>query len=274
MSILSDAGNLRSSRRPVIAHFAALVTVVCAAVLPLSVASTASAATIDYYRFEAGPSGATVTDVEDSGSKLRPGSLLSGAPTFDSAVPANPIPKTGQADHFSASMGTGDSFRFHFAFPFQKLTSATLEFWVNPASTSAENDIFWTTTAANSGDANRFNIGLSPGGAPFIDYREPNGTLHPLGISSVAVPAGEWTFIAYVKSGLTYLIYINGSVTNNVTKKVSAKTDTSPNLPTSTGWTLNGRFIEQPLNCCQFSGLIDEIRISNRALGPAAFLVH
>jgi len=43
-------------------------------------------------------------------------------------------------------------------------------------------------------------------------------------------------------------------------------TDANPNLPTNTGWTLNGS------NLGQFAGLIDELRISNSALTPSQFL--
>ena len=72
-------------------------------------------------------------------------------------------------------------------------------------------------------------------------------------------------FVAIVKSGSSYSIYVNNL------SPVTA-TDASPNLPTSTGWTINGRATEQPFSCCQFSGLIDEVRLSDQALSPSQFL--
>jgi hypothetical protein len=51
----------------------------------------------------------------------------------------------------------------------------------------------------------------------------------------------------------------------------SQVTDVAPNLPNSTGWTINGRIATQPDSCCQFTGLIDEIRLSNVTVpGPIA----
>ena len=242
--------------------------------VPNSGMSYNTSATIDYYRFETGPSGAKVTKVVDSGTGRHNGTILAGSPTFSSQVPVPIIPHTGKTDNFSLQFATGDAASFAFEFPFQTLTAATLEFWVNPTQINAENDLFWTTTAVDSGDANRFNIGITAGGGIFIDYRDPNGVLHQLGSTSGGMlTAGEWSFIAYVKNANTYKIYVNNSQTSGVTKLLSTVTDTSPNLPTSTGWTLNGRSVEQPNSCCQASGFIDEIRLSNKALGLKAFLV-
>jgi hypothetical protein len=60
-----------------------------------------------------------------------------------------------------------------------------------------------------------------------------------------------------------YSIYVNDSATKGVTKLDSLVSDTSPKLPNSPGWTINGRVIEQPYGCCQFDdGYLDEFRIS------------
>ena len=80
--------------------------------------------------------------------------LFAGSPGFSSSVPVSTIPQTGQTDTMSLSLGTGDALSFSYAFPFDTLTNATLEFYVKPTSLGTEQDIFWTTTG--SGDANRF----------------------------------------------------------------------------------------------------------------------
>jgi hypothetical protein len=227
----------------------------------LTLSAAAAAGTIAYYRFEDGPSGSVASSITDSSGNGNTGAVLSGGPRYNSSVPISPIPQTGAPDLLSLSFGTGDSAAFNYAFPFDTLTNATLEFWVDPTSTVGENDIFWTTTG--SADTNRFNIRIAPGGAFGVDYRTPTGTLHSLLLGG-SVPAGQWSFIALVKSGNTYTAYINGTqITHN---------DVSPNLPTSTGWTINGRATEQPASCCQFAGLIDEVRLSDQALAPSQFL--
>lgn len=233
-----------------------------------------TSATIAYYRFETGPDGATATSIIDSTLAHRNGTILAGGPKYSWGTPVTMVPKIDKLDHFSMSCGTGDAARFGYKFPFQTLTNATLEFWAFPIVASHEGDIFWTTTAVGSGDMNRFNIGIDPGGMPFIDYRTASGVLHQLGTGNIAIPTNQWSFIAYEKVGTKYMIFVNNSVTGFVTKVASTKTDTSPSLPTSTGWTMNGRIVEQPNGGSQFSGMLDEVRLSNVALSKSAMLVN
>ncbi len=123
--------------------------------------------------------------------------------------------------------------------------------------------------------ANRFNIFIQANtGIPVIDYREPDGTIHVLGNATIGLPAGQWSYLAFVKKGLTYEIYLESSTTNGKLKRVSRVTDSSPNLPDSTGWTLNGRAFVQPLNSNQITGGIDEIRLSSGALKVFQLLAH
>jgi hypothetical protein len=220
--------------------------------------STAFATVIDYYRFE--------NNLTDSGTGAHNATVLAGSPTFSSTVPAATIPQTELSDTKSLSMATSDALLFSYAFPFDTLTNATLEFYIDPSSVSSEGDVFWTTTG--SGDQNRFNIGISAGGGVFVDYRDNSGNpgaLHLSLGSAGTIAANQWSFVAIVKSGNSYSIYLNNLSPVTIV-------DSSPNLPTSTGWTINGRATEQPSSCCQFSGLIDEVRISDQALSPSQFL--
>ena len=222
----------------------------------LGVATSASAATIDDYRFE--------NDLSDSGTGAHAASVLAGSSAFSADIPLATIPQTGLSNTKSLALTTADALVFDYAFPFDTLANATLEFYVKPLAADSDQDLFWTTTG--SGDANRFNMGIASNGSIFLDYREPNGTLHQLGSSAAsAIVAAQWNFVAIVKSGNTYLIYVNGN-------DPVATTDSSPSLPTSTGWTINGRATEQPFAGHQFSGLIDEVRLSDEALLPRAFL--
>jgi hypothetical protein len=167
------------------------------------------------------------------------------------------------------NFGTSDAASFAYAFPFDTLSNATLELWLNPNAVP-DWDLIWTTTTP--GDTNRFNIHWG-GGQFCVDYREPNVTIHGLGCSAGGtVPAGQWSFIAFVKQGNVYSIYVNSSATGNVTTLSSQVTDTAPNLPTSTSWTINGRCALNGQSCSG-AGLLDEIRLSNNALSPSGFLV-
>lgn len=197
----------------------------------------------------------------DSSGNGNNAAVLTGSPGYSNNVPVSVVPGTGQPNTQSLSLGTGASIAVSSAFPFDYLPDATLEFWVNPNSVSSEQDLFWTTTGG--GDTNRFNIGIGAGGGVFMDYREPGGTDHSL-VSGGSVSANQWTFVAIVKSGNTYTLYVNDV-------DVSQVTDSSPTLPTSTGWTINGRADEDGTSCCQFSGLLDEVAIADQALAPSQF---
>lgn len=227
------------------------------AILSCFASSAVQAATIAYYQFE-GTSGNTPATIADSSGNGNTGTVI-GSPLFNSSVPA-----TSFTDTTSLSLATSDALAFNYAFPFDTDADATLEFYVNPSSVSSEQDVFWTTTAG--GDTNRFNIAITSGGGFSVDYRSADSTLRSVvSVSTGAITAGEWNFVALVKSGNTYSLYVNGA-------SPATSTDSSPNLPTSTGWTISGRQTEQGVGCCQFSGLIDEVRLSDTALTSSEFL--
>jgi hypothetical protein len=150
--------------------------------------------------------------------------------------------------------------QFPGAFPLNSLTNATLEFYVKPTGTGSQMFFLWTRT--DSTDANRFNMGVINGNSIGFDYREPNGTWHIIfpGGGPLQIPSTGWSHVAVVKSGNVWTGYING------VQMGQPVTDANPNLPTNTGWTLNGS------NIGQFAGLLDEFRISNSALTPSQFL--
>src|ERR1700674_439693 len=236
---------------------------------------------IAYYRFE-GPDGILGNVVDTSGHSRHHGTIQMGAPTFSRNIRVAQIPQTGTTNRSSMKFGARDRVRFGFAFPFQTEREAPLELWAYPTR-KAESAFIWTAIALNSGDSNRFNIGCHGDGAAFIEYREPDGTLHPLTApdSSVVIPANDWSYIAFVKRDDEYSIYVNNRTTGNATLLASQVRDgdltdpagRKPNLPNSKGWTINGRIIMQPKDGFQFTGLLDEIRLSDKALSPAEFLV-
>ncbi len=163
-----------------------------------------------------------------------------GAPSFSNG-------KVGRAFRFNG----GNSVFVNQMFVLHEPIDATVEFWVNPDNPFFDQAVFWTRP--DDSDANRFNI-LVNGGSIIIDYRQPNGGLHPLG--STPIPTRAWTHIAIVRTVQpvhTYRIYKNGLL-------ASERTDPTPNLPTAFGWQMTGR------GCCMFRGGLDEVTTYRRAL--------
>lgn len=240
----------------------------------LSVHINTTPSTVAYYRFETGPNGAAISSVIDSSGNGNNGAVLTGAPTYNSSIPITPIPQTGAPNTLSGNFGDSDGASFAYPFPFNTNTNATLEFWIKPTSGTDSGDFLWGTTSG--GDTNRFHLSWGSNDEVCGDYREPGGPAHAIGCTGVGtVPDGQWSFVAIVKQGNTYKMYVNNAGTSNTTVLKNTLTDVSPNLPNSTGWTINGRCVTEP-NCgpgSQLSGLFDEIRLSNQALTPSQFLM-
>jgi len=165
-----------------------------------------------------------------------------------------------------------DTIDFNYAFPFNG-TNGTLEFWIDPdtsgPSTHGDHDVFWTRTSG--GDRDRFNISINGNTHGLsMDYRDSTyfGIQH--GVISTptnSIPDGVWTFVAIVKSGDNWSVYLNGS-----SSPVSTSSTPSENYPTSIGWTIDGR---QICGCSSGSiaGLLDEVRLSDVALTPRSFWI-
>jgi hypothetical protein len=229
--------------------------------------NAAFAGTVAYYRFD----GSNLVD--STGVSAHNGTVWSGGgtPGYSSNVPVNTVPLTGAADTTSLSLATNDTIDFNYAFPFNG-TNGTLEFWIDPdtsgPSTYGDHDIFWTKTTG--GDSNRFNISINSNTHGLgMDYRDSTyfGIQH--GVISTprnSIPDGVWTFVAIVKSGDNWSVYLNGS-----SSPVSTSTTPGENYPTSSGWTIDGR---QICGCDSGSiaGLLDEVRLSDVALSPSQFL--
>jgi hypothetical protein len=81
------------------------------------------------------------------------------------------------------------------------------------------------------------------------------------------------SYVAYVKQDNNYSIYINSSATGNLTTLASQVTDSGPHLPNTVGWNINGRGVINGTPAQEHGGLIDELRLSDTALGPSQLLV-
>jgi hypothetical protein len=184
---------------------------------------------------------------------------------YSSHVPAAVIPSTGAANHLSLSFnGADQAITFPGEWPFNT-GDATLQFWMKYNDTQNNQEIFWTRLDAT--DSDRFNIVLvGPDGNAtcpsctdgdfFSDYRDPSGNLHDL-VSGAYISPGVWHFVAFVKSGDEYSMYLDGNLEGTASQNAP--------LPDNTGWTISGR------GTLYYDGELDEVQLSNVALSPTHF---
>jgi hypothetical protein len=213
-----------------------------------------------YYRFEEGTGSTAVNEGKSGG----PGSH-SASYVMDS--PGGTVPQTRQANKFALEFqkpGMVAAFPSKFVFH-RGCGDGTLEFWVKPRGRQENASLFWSTL--DPGDTNRFNIYLGGAGGDRLgcDYRSPSGQLHTLlqANGPFRVAPDSWFHVAITRKGVVYSFFGNGSL-------VATAADTDPDLPTSTGWTINGR--DGGHQGCCFLGQIDEVRCMSRALLPKEFL--
>ncbi|MCF8370155.1 MAG: PKD domain-containing protein [Bacteroidales bacterium] len=130
---------------------------------------------------------------------------------------------------------------------------ASISFWMKKGAGSNQQRIFWSKL--NNSDNNRFNCytaGTVNSNIGFnMDYREANTSIH--GLCYEQVTPDLWHHIVINRIGNLYTVYRDNA-------SVSSISDNFPNLPNSIGWIIGG------LSPYSFEGVLDDIRIYNRAL--------
>jgi Ca2+-binding RTX toxin-like protein len=260
--------NRRAGKEAVVApnrFLASLKPAFAAAVLGIGLVfpSDAAAGNADaYWRFEEGAPNAAATGVAsilDSSGSEDHGTPF-GGPVYRVDVPVNPVPLTGAANQLSMEFdGLDDQISIPSTFLFHQPVDATLELWLKFPPLSHQS-VFWTRP--DSSDTNRFNFFVNDDSTFGFDYRSPSGTLHTLVgrcCTGIPIPRNTWTHVAIIRAANVYRLYIDGVL------KATAR-DSSPDLPTATGWTISGR------QGGEFRGLVDEVRLSKGALLPSQFL--
>ncbi len=256
---------LAAVRRAFFNAAASIVLVAGANVITTS--ATAQGVNDRYYRFEEGVAGNCASgagSIVDSyfGS---PDGTPDGCPIYSTDVPFAVIPLTGQPDTLSLSFNGAQSIIFNSFFLLHRTYGdATLEYFIKLPD-QPRHSIFWTRPTTDP-DENRFNLAIDPAGALTGDYREPTGKIHqPIGGGIALV--NEWHHVAIVKDTQTaapshiYSGYVDGV-------KTVTSLDRHPNEPDpDLMWTISGRVGEQ------LTGLIDEVRLTQRALEPCDFLI-
>ncbi|MEY2512568.1 MAG: hypothetical protein QOE26_3331, partial [Verrucomicrobiota bacterium] len=134
-------------------------------------------------------------------------------------------------------------------------TEVTMDGWVNPSSNG--NAVYFGKTQSSSNDYLLYNSGalvaiIKAGGiektvAAFVDY--------PANTVLYVAPVGQWTHIALTYNGALIKIYVNGTQLGQDTMTGSIDGDNAP-------FDIGGRSAGD----LQYSGLIDEVEVFDRAL--------
>jgi len=138
-------------------------------------------------------------------------------------------------------------------------TGMTLEAWVNPTTLSG-----WNTILLKERGVNGLSYGIyandgapQPGGFAVPAGYQRNGSLDNAVRGTAALPLGVWSHVAVTYDGARQRIYVNGSEVANRVQTGAIAVSGSPLRIGGNGAFSGGEF---------FRGLIDEVRVYNRAL--------
>jgi uncharacterized repeat protein (TIGR01451 family) len=159
---------------------------------------------------------------------------------------------TGKYGNALVFNGTGALVTVPNAASLQLTTGVTLEAWVNPSVvTAAWRDVIYK---GSNGADNYYLEATTPigGGAPGA-----GGTFGEI-YGTAALPVNTWTHLAVTYDRVVQRLYVNGVQVSSVAATGAISTSTNP-LQIG-GDSIYGQF---------FQGMIDEVRIYNRALSPS-----
>lgn len=132
----------------------------------------------------------------------------------------------------------------------------TIECWVyqtaTPSGSAIITETFQPTGYVNFTIGYGTTVGLQTGALPFIGFF--NGSAWTGAVATQAQPNNEWYHIAYVRSGSTHTMYINGVSKATFTSAVA--------MPTGTDPILIGRRWDTAGTASYFSGYVDDVRIT------------
>ncbi len=210
----------------------------------------------------------TSSGVSVTVQNLAPTGLV-GAWAFDEGSGAAVGDQSGKGNHGTVANGTwvtGGKFNSALSFngsstlvtvpdsaTLDLTTGMTVEAWVRPSLTGG-----WQTAVVKEQPGN-----LAYGVYASTNLNRPEAEVHVGGASRVvngtsSLPAGSWSHLAGTYDGTTLRLYVNGAQVAQLTQTGSIVTSTSPVR-------IGGNAIWGE----RFNGLIDEVRIYNRALSAA-----
>lgn len=217
--------------------------------LALLVTAAGRAATVGYWRFEEG-SGTTANDSSASDND----GFLMGNAAFLSSVPypqINELPNV-----YSLSLdGSGDFVDISDDPTLDLAGPFTIEAFVRPtvADETLAGVVLKRNVAGNSPAYGLF-FGTAAGVRAAAQVASPGS----IATANFTVPLNQWSHIAGVWNGTTLSLYINAQFAGSVNGSGAVEVSTQPLQIGTYG--------------ADFAGQIDEVRISNVALAPQAFL--
>ena len=124
----------------------------------------------------------------------------------------------------------------------------TLEAWVNPSALTGWRTILIKETASDLAYALYASDGSRPALVSNVSQKE-------YGFGSTALPLNTWSHVAGTYDGITLRLFVNGAQAGSVSASGPVETSTAPlRLGGNNVW---GEY---------FAGLMDEVRVYNRAL--------
>ncbi|MEN3356580.1 MAG: hypothetical protein V7637_562 [Mycobacteriales bacterium] len=208
------------------------------AAVTVTVANAGPAGLVAAYGFNEG-TGSTVGDASGGGNN----GTLTGA-SWSTAG------RSGGALSFNGTAGwvtVADATALHLT------TGMTVEAWVRPASTSGWRSVL---TKERAGGLSYALYGYANSGKPPAVYGNTGGS--DVGASAgSALPLNAWSHLAGSYDGSTLRLYVNGA-------QVATQSLSGPLLTSTAPLRIGGNSVWGEY----FSGLIDEVRVYNRALTP------
>ena len=267
-------------------------------VVVLVLGAGASAGTVAYWRFEAGPANtnvphvgaagafyAGVADVSGNGNHLSVwDSTQNRAAVYRTNVPVSVIRSTGEANTLSIQNGgsnpglfTGSAVSNPPGIDLQTITPEqwTIEAAIRPDIVNNAHRTFvgrdGSGVVPGTWALAPLYFVITPNAALAIRYADVDGRWHDLTSSNGLLTAGTWYRVAAVSTGSHLRLYVDGANVASMNLPTSGSTaiaKASDDHP----WTV-GRGMFNGNQTDWFIGHIDEVRISDSALAPQDFLL-
>ena len=136
----------------------------------------------------------------------------------------------------------------------------TVEAWVKLSSNTTVQDILTRYTTAGSGGTNGYGLRLTSNGKLRFTIYSSSGTSASV-TGSTTLATGQWYHVAGIYDGTQVRLFVNGSANGSASTTVVLGGGGTPSL----------RIASSPGGSNRFTGLIDEVRVTARAVYSSSF---